>query len=488
MGKRNRRQYGEGSLFQRGDGRWVARVHLGYKADGNADRRDFYGRTPEEAQAARAKFMAQREQGFTPGKGRGDTVGDWLRHWLNSVAKEQVRETTWNRSYRPAVENHLIPGLGGRLRELEPAAIEALYARMRKDGLSPATISGVHRVLKRALKVAVLRGLVPRNVASLVSPTRSGDPVPEPMPPERHEATAILDAVRGRWNGARWGVALGAGVRQGEALGLLWPYVDISDLDRATVQVAWELVRLPWAHGCEDAHACGERLHRHPCPPDGCPKVRISGRPHVCHGPGHCDDHDGKRCPKWCDEDCTRHASSCPARTGGGHVLTPPKSTKSRRTIPIPRPLAEWLSEHRTWQEAERSAASGWTGWGHDPATCSRRPRAREVVCPACRLPVKADALVFAQRSGRPVDGRRDWQEWSDLLDELGIPHYRPHDARHFVGTTLLEEGADVVVVQEMLGHSTSAITQQVYQHVRAGLKRDAAERMNGALWSESRG
>src|SRR5690606_4022682 len=139
-------------------------------------------------------------------------------------------------------------------------------------------------------------------------------------------------------------------------------------------------------------------------------------------------------------------------------------------TIPIPRPLAEWLSEHRTWQEAERSATPGWTGWGHDPKECARRPRAREVVCPACRLPLRKDLLVFAQKSGRPIDGRRDWQEWADLLAELGLAHYRVHDARHFAATTLLEEGADVVVAQQMLGHSTPAITPSTYQHARAGL------------------
>lgn len=487
-GGRRRRQHGEGSVYQRADGRWVCELHLGFRPDGKPDRRYLYGVTSEEVVEKRRKFWSAQDDGFTPAKGRGATAAEWLSHWLHNIVKREVRESTWNRSYRPKVEGRVIPGLGRRvlLKDLDETRIEEFYTRLQEDdGLAPATVLQIHRILSRALKIAAKRQLIPRNPCSFIT-VSLGDK-PEIVPPERHEATSVLDAVLGRWNGARWALALSVGPRQGEALGLVWPMLDLDNLDQASVQIMWELVRVPWQHGCDDPHACGAERHQYPCP-DDCPKAqRKAGRRHTCKTPcpSNCGNRHPGKCPTFCDDDCTRHASTCQQRQGGGLMLTPPKSQKSRRTAALPRPVAELLLEHRTWQEAQRVANPAWTGWGHDSKTCDRRPRAREVVCPKCRKPTRKDALVFTQANGQPVDARRDWQEWSDLLAELGLPHYRPHDGRHFAATTALEEGVDVVVVQEMLGHATPAFTQATYQHVRPSLQRAAADKMGAALWGD---
>jgi site-specific recombinase XerD len=58
----------------------------------------------------------------------------------------------------------------------------------------------------------------------------------------------------------------------------------------------------------------------------------------------------------------------------------------------------------------------------------------------------------------------------------------RPHDARHTAATLLLEQGVDIRVVQEILGHSSIAVTKR-YTHVTNKLSKDAAKRMGEALW-----
>jgi site-specific recombinase XerD len=80
---------------------------------------------------------------------------------------------------------------------------------------------------------------------------------------------------------------------------------------------------------------------------------------------------------------------------------------------------------------------------------------------------------VFAQENGRPIDPRADWQEWSDILAEGGIPHTGTHAMRHSAATIALDHGVALAVVQEMLGHSDIRVTRG-YTHVSSLLAQDA--------------
>jgi site-specific recombinase XerD len=90
--------------------------------------------------------------------------------------------------------------------------------------------------------------------------------------------------------------------------------------------------------------------------------------------------------------------------------------------------------------------------------------------------------LVFSQPNGSPIQTRHGWEEWKRLLEIAGVRNTRLHDARHTAATLLLEQGVDIRVVQQILGHSTLAVTQR-YTHVTDFLGRQAAERMGRTLW-----
>jgi site-specific recombinase XerD len=77
--------------------------------------------------------------------------------------------------------------------------------------------------------------------------------------------------------------------------------------------------------------------------------------------------------------------------------------------------------------------------------------------------------LVFAGSEGQPTGPRADRQAWAGLLAELELPHYRVHDLRHAYATTLLEQGMDPRVVQDLMGWSTAAMAE-IYQHVRPAM------------------
>ncbi len=85
--------------------------------------------------------------------------------------------------------------------------------------------------------------------------------------------------------------------------------------------------------------------------------------------------------------------------------------------------------------------------------------------------------LVFTQPNGRPLDPRRDWDEWKELLKTAGVRDVRVHDGRHTAGTLLIAQGVHIRAVQEILGHSDVRTTQG-YTHVASEVARDAAQRM----------
>ena len=94
------------------------------------------------------------------------------------------------------------------------------------------------------------------------------------------------------------------------------------------------------------------------------------------------------------------------------------------------------------------------------------------------------DTLFCARADGEPLQPRSLTHEFTRLIGRLraDLPRIRFHDLRHSHATQLLTAGIHPKVVQERLGHSSIAITQDLYSHVIPTLQQDAAARLEGVF------
>ena len=170
------------------------------------------------------KAMAERDGGLVFDAGNM-TVGEYLERWLSNSVRDTVRQRTYE-GYAHVVERHIAPSLGRmKLRALTPAHVRGLYRERLDAGLSPRTVRYAHTTLNEALSQAVLDGLIPRNVAASVKAPQSRRAEIRPL--SREQVRTLFKAVSRHRLATLYIVAVTAGLRQGELLGLRWEDVDL---------------------------------------------------------------------------------------------------------------------------------------------------------------------------------------------------------------------------------------------------------------------
>lgn len=84
--------------------------------------------------------------------------------------------------------------------------------------------------------------------------------------------------------------------------------------------------------------------------------------------------------------------------------------------------------------------------------------------------------------TGRPLDPTNLTRRFRRLLHRAQLRTIRFHDLRHSTATLLLEQGIDLVVIKELLGHAHIGVTAGVYAHVRLRLQRQAIDTLGSTL------
>lgn len=141
----------------------------------------------------------------------------------------------------------------------------------------------------------------------------------------------------------------------------------------------------------------------------------------------------------------------CWNRKGGGWCFGESKTSRSRRSMPLPFSLVQALARHKREQAEERLQAG--------PAYASQD-------------------LVFATSEGGPLMPQNLFRRhYRPILKRAGLPKsIRLYDLRHSCATLLLSANENPKVVSERLGHASITLTLDTYSHVLPSMQQAASE------------
>lgn len=228
MGKAKQGGNGTGTVYPRKnkDGKVTGYRGSYFTTDGR--RRYVSGKTKTETQRALRQAMADADRGLVF-DADNLTVGEYLDRWLSDSVSDTVKATTFER-YEQITRLHLKPALGRvKLKGITPAHVRGLYREKLAAGSSSRTVRYVHTTLHKALKQAVMDGLIPRNATEAVKPPQPSREEMHPLTPEQAKLFLQVAHDTGDRLEALYVLAIHTGLRQGELLGLKWDDVDLED-------------------------------------------------------------------------------------------------------------------------------------------------------------------------------------------------------------------------------------------------------------------
>ena len=155
---------------------------------------------------------------------------------------------------------------------------------------------------------------------------------------------------------------------------------------------------------------------------------------------------------RWSDIDLdarTLQISSTRLRFGKHLVEDTPKSSTSRRTLPIPDHLAAALRTARAIQAADRLAL----GESYE-----------------------ASGYVVVNETGAALSPHALTSRWARMLKAASVRHIRFHDVRHTCGTLMHLQDVPIAVISGWLGHASKAFTMATYVHSQPEALASAAQ------------
>lgn len=221
-GRKKTRRTGQGTVYQRKDGRWEGAITHGYNEQGNPKRHRVIKATRDEAVKALNDIIVKLSLGV-PVHEEKQTVNDFLDYWLKETVEGKAPKTY--RFYEQMTRLYIKPTAGHiALGKLNAQHVQALLNKYRDQGLSARTVSGIRATLRAALNTAWKWNLIRENPALRVTAPKIEKSEAIYLTPK--EASTLVDKSSRHHIGRMIELALLTGLRIGEITGLRWEDVD----------------------------------------------------------------------------------------------------------------------------------------------------------------------------------------------------------------------------------------------------------------------
>lgn len=227
MAKRNAN--GDGSIYQRKDGRWCAAVTIGYDENGKQKKKYIYDQDREKL---RAKLLAlQNDIIINDGYVRDDviTLEQWCKRYMNDFIKNTVRVTTFD-SYDTTCRNHIYNTDIAlmKLKDIKPYHLQPYLNS--KSYLSKSTIKKIYLLLNMFFDGAVKNDLIIKNPLIAINIPRSTKETKEIEILTLDQQKSYIKSTESTSYRALLLTALFTGMRLGEILALTWDKVDFKSM------------------------------------------------------------------------------------------------------------------------------------------------------------------------------------------------------------------------------------------------------------------
>ena len=227
-----RAAHGAGSIRQRPDGTWEARITIGTNpGTGKPIRRSVYGKTQADVRKKMTAIQAAVDNGTYQAPDK-TTVSEWLDDWMKTFCSTKVKPLTYS-SYEVVIKNHIKPAIGAmKLQDVKGIHIQKLYNGMMAKDLSAKTVKNVAAVLHKALSMAQKQGMIQMNPCDAAELPKAVQKEIKPLTDA--EIPLFLEAIDKNPMRNAYALCLFAGLREGECLGLSWDQVNF-EAHRITV-------------------------------------------------------------------------------------------------------------------------------------------------------------------------------------------------------------------------------------------------------------
>lgn len=385
---RARRDYGSGSISQRKDGTWTARLIIGTNANGRPKIKALYGKTEREVKRKLKDFQIEfyRNDQTMVVK---NTVAYYVKNWLYNKKANELKDKSFDR-LEQTVLYQVIPEIGMiQLASLRADDIQKMVNKLKADGLSWSSVKKSYDAVNECFRTAVEKRDLVFNPASGVSVPKQKmfDNNKEVRYYEDEEVNKLVAAATAVYsNGVRHyrlgdmvPIDINTGLRTAELLGLKWDDVDLVNR-KLYVSATRVLVK----------------------------------------------DRKGK--------------------SGNKYIVLEQDSGKTANAI-------------RT-VDINQSAYDAFV-------------RLKEIT--------GKYQYVMSTKNGKPVNPRFLDKTLRNIATAAGFPEekiYGMHSLRHTFATRLFAAGTEVKVVSELLGHSNTKLTENIYIHVIQKMRKAAVHKI----------